>query len=54
MEIAKRLETTNNSFNSIKDSNKETEVEKQNYINEMKKRDDIIMILCKKVQGMES
>ena len=34
--------------------NKETEAEKQKYMAEMKKRDDIIMILCQKVQGMES
>jgi len=48
--MAKRLETTNNSFSM----DKEQEEEKQKYRDEMKKRDDIIMILCQKVQGMES
>mgnify|MGYP006906964895 CR=1 FL=1 len=38
--MAKRLETTNNSFTN------EQEQEKQKYISEMQKRDDIIMILC--------
>ena len=54
MEMARRLETTNNSLNSMMENNKETEAEKQKYMAEMKKRDDIIMILCQKVQGMES
>jgi len=40
--MAKRLETTNNSFTQ----EKEPEAEQLKYMKEMKKRDDIIMILC--------
>jgi len=40
--MAKRLESTNNSLSF----EKEQETEELKYRNEMKKRDDIIMILC--------
>ena len=40
--MAKRLESTNNSLSF----EKEPETEELKYRNEMKKRDDIIMILC--------